>query len=72
VPVRKPKKLRLRIGPPFPGPTPKSQLKDKHVESTLAACLDEGSNPSSSTKKPPSNLVDGGFLFVQMIGRYPT
>ena len=50
VSARKIKKLRLRIGAPFPGSMPKPQIKDKHVESTLAACLDEGSNPSSSTK----------------------
>jgi len=26
--------------------------EDKHVESLLFPCLDEGSTPSSSTKKP--------------------
>jgi len=28
---------------------PDNQRKAKHVENRLAACLDEGSNPSSST-----------------------
>lgn len=52
VPARKIKKLWLKIGLPFPGPMPKTQLKAKHVENTFAACLDEGSSPSNSTIDP--------------------
>ena len=43
-----------------------------HVESFLVACLDEGSSPSVSTKKPPNSelfLNLGVFLFGGEGGR---
>jgi len=47
---RKHEGLRQASGSPFSKALPKPQRKAKHVESIFAACLDEGSNPSSSTR----------------------
>ena len=40
-----------------------NQKQNKHVESLRIACLDEGSNPSNSTKNPV-NYWFSGFLFI--------
>ena len=57
------------VGPPVPGRKPNSQLQDKHVESIFAACLDEGSNPSSSTKVKDHRNFPGGLFFSPLKGK---
>ncbi len=42
---------------------PDNQRKAKHVENRLAACLDEGSNPSSSTLSFNNPKTFLSFLF---------
>ena len=44
------------VGWPFTGSHPDKIRKAKHVESISAACLDEGSTPSSSTNRRRNQL----------------
>jgi len=50
----------------WPGLTSKIQSGNKRVESSLVACLDPGSIPGDSTKKPV-NLMFTGFFYETSI-----
>ena len=48
----------------WPSSTSKIQSGNKRVESSLVACLDPGSIPGDSTKKPVNKLFTGFFFLI--------
>ncbi len=54
---------KVRVGL-FPPARARKLRRDKHVESLLVPCLDEGSNPSSSTKNS-SRLTSWGVFYTR-------